>query len=207
MPLSLRVYRRIDAGPTESGEVSDHALVSRFKEGDEQAFNLLVRQNQGRIYGLALRMVGDADEAEDICQEVFVKAYSGLRKFREDSSVYTWLYRIALNQSVNFLRRKKIREAVSFDTIASWLPGKQAGPDRVLAREDVGIAVEKAVARLPARQRAVFVLRQYEGMSHEEIAQTLNRSVGAVKANYFHAVHRLQKELAEYRGFVEEGRL
>lgn len=190
----------IDAG-------DDQGLVQRFIGGDQKAFDDLVRRYQGRLYGLALRMVRSSDDAEDICQDVFVKAYRSLRGFRQDSAVYTWLYRITVNLCVNFLRRQKLRQALTFEPLSGWLPARQAGPDRETARGDVAAAVEEAVSRLSSRQRAVFLLRQYEGLSHEEIAQTLNRSVGAVKANYFHAVQRLQKELAGYRQFIEDGRL
>lgn len=214
MVQNLSVFRRIDATDRRSdagdkviGEDSDQALVRRFKAGDEGAFNELVRRYQGRVYGLACRMVRNPEDAEDISQEVFVKAYQALRRFREDSAVYTWLYRIASNLCINYLRRKKLRESLSYETIAGWLAGRGAGPDREMARGAVGTAVEEAVAKLPPRQRTVFILRQYEGLSHDEIAAALKRSVGAVKANYFHAVKRLQKELDGYQGFIEDGRL
>jgi RNA polymerase sigma-70 factor (ECF subfamily) len=214
MIQSLSMFRRLDApdgrsdaGDKVIGEDTDQALVRGFKAGDEGAFNELVRRYQGRVYGLACRMVRDPSDAEDISQEVFVKAYQGLRGFREDSAVYTWLYRITANLCVNHLRRKKIRESLSYEAIAGWLAGRGAGPDREMARGEVGAAVEEAVARLPPRQRTVFILRQYEGLSHEEIAEALKRSVGAVKANYFHAVKRLQRELEGYQGFIEDGRL
>lgn len=207
MTQSLSVFRRIDAGDKVTGGDPDQMLVRRFKAGDEQAFNELVRRYQGRVHSLACRMVRDPEDAADICQEAFVKAYQSLRKFREDSAVYTWLYRITSNLCVNYLRRKKLRDALSYENIAGWLAGRDAGPDREMVRGDVGAAVEEAVAKLPPRQRAVFLLRQYEGLSHEEIAVSLKRSVGAVKANYFHAVQRLQKELAGYQRFIEDGRL
>jgi RNA polymerase sigma-70 factor (ECF subfamily) len=152
-------------------------------------------------------MVRDPEDAADICQDAFVKAYRALRRFREDSTVYTWLYRITSNLCVNYLRRKKIRDSLSYENLAGWMGKREAGPDREMARGEVGAAVEGAVAKLPPRQRAVFILRQYEGLSHEEIAAALNRSVGAVKANYFHAVKRLQRELSGYQEFAQEGRL
>ncbi|MSS71602.1 MAG: sigma-70 family RNA polymerase sigma factor [Candidatus Latescibacteria bacterium] len=207
MVQSLSVFRRIDAGDKVIGDAPDQALIQRFKAGDEQAFNELVRRYQGRVHSLACRMVRDPESASDICQDVFVKAYQSLRKFREDSAVYTWLYRITSNLCANYLRRKKLRDAISYENIADWMAGRDAGPDRELARGGVGAAVAEAVDRLPPRQRVVFLLRQYEGLSHEEIAVTLKRSVGAVKANYFHAVQRLQKELAGYQRFIEDGRL
>ena len=189
------------------GDSPDQELVRRFKAGEEQAFSELVRRHQGRLYGLAMRMVRESDDAADICQDVFVKAYQSLGSFREDSSVFTWLYRITLNYSVNHLRRKRLRESIAVNMGFGWLMDREVGPERGLARDDVGAAVAQAVAKLPPRQRAVFVLRQYEGLSHEEIAQTLSRSVGAVKANYFHAVKRLQRELEGYQRYIAEGQL
>lgn len=207
MAQTLSVFQRTDGGDRVAGDDPDRALVQRFKAGDEGAFNELVRRHQGRLHSLACRMVRDPEEAADICQDAFVKAYRALPSFREDSAVYTWLYRITSNICVNYLRKKKLRNLLSYENLTGWMRGREAGPDRVLVRGRVGAAVEEAVAKLPPRQRAVFLLRQYEGLSHEEIAAALNRSVGAVKANYFHAVKRLQKELEGYQEFVEEGRL
>jgi len=177
----------------------DVALVKRFKEGDEAAFNEIVRRHQEKLYYVALRMVGDHDDAADLSQDAFVKAYRGLAKFKEGSSLYTWLYRIVINLCINYLRAKRLRDVISLDTVVEALGTTKLAPDEVLEQSDLGQAIREAVQRLPAQQKAVFVLRQYEQMSHEEIATTLGRSVGAVKANYFHATKKLQKWLAEFR--------
>lgn len=179
----------------------DLALVRRFKAGDETAFNEIVRRYQEKLYSVALGMVGDHDDAADLSQDAFVKAYRGLPKFREGSALYTWLYRVVVNLSINHLRARGVRNAISLDSLVEALASKDRAPDEALEDKDLDEAIRKAVQRLPAQQKAVFVLRQYEQMSHEEIAQTLGRSVGAVKANYFHAVKKLQAWLATHKDF------
>jgi len=178
---------------------SDEALVKQFKQGDDSAFNGIVRRYQEKLYYVALRMVNDHDEASDLSQEAFVRAYQGLSKFEEGSSVYTWLYRIVVNLCINHLRARKARQIVSLDALVEPLASGKHRPDQELEQRDFGEAVQQAVEQLPPRQKAVFILRQYEQLSHEEIARTLGRSVGAVKANYFHAVQKLQKSLAEFK--------
>lgn len=207
MSQSVSVIHRPSSGRDDSDAAPDHVLVQLSKTGDLRAFEELVGRYKERVYSLAIRMVRCPEDAEDVCQDVFVKAYESLHRFREDSGFFTWIYRITLNTCVNLLRRNKIRQTISLEVLACRLPGCVPGPDRESTRGDVARAVEEAVSRLPTRQRSVFLLRQYEGLLHEEIAVILGRSVGAVKANYFHAVRRLQKELAGYRRLVEEGRL
>ena len=175
------------------------ALVRRFKGGDEAAFNEIVRRHQEKLYYVALRMVNDHDDAADLSQDAFVKAYRGLSKFREGSSLYTWLYRIVTNLCINHLRAKKAWDVISLDALMEPLASTRHAPDQGVERKDLGQAIQQAVERLPPQQKAVFILRQYEQLSHEEIARTLGRSVGAVKANYFHATTKLQKWLAEFR--------
>ena len=207
MHQNLRCLRRFDTEGMVVGHDSDHVLVQRFKSGDEQAFNELVLRHQNRVYNLALRMVRGSEDAEDICQEVFVKAYHALERFREDSTLYTWLYRITVNYCVNHLRRNKVRETVLADYTMRWRGRRGISLEEELARGDMGAAVKNAIDKLPPKQRAVFLLRQYEGLSHKEIGEVLKRSVGAVKANYFHAVKRLQRELTGFERYMEEGGL
>ena len=177
----------------------DAALVQRFKGGDETAFNEIVRHYQEKLYYVALRMVNDHDDAADLSQEAFVKAYRSLSKFKEKSSLYTWLYRIVINLCINHQRAKRVRDFISLDALPMPLRTTQSAPDQEVERNDLGRAIQQAVQRLPAQQRAVFILRQYEQLSHQEIARTLGRSVGAVKANYFHAIRKLQTWLADVK--------
>ena len=179
-------------------EESDGDLVCRFKGGDEQAFNIIVRRYQKRIFNLVFRFVRDFDETSDIAQETFIRAHAQLKGFRGASSLYTWMYRIALNLILNHLRKKKLRSFFSFDDPAVAEPEAQGGPDEDLAASQIRDQVGKAIERLPARQRSIFILRQYDRLSHREIAEVLGCSEGNVRAGYFHAVKKLRAMLKEY---------
>ncbi|HTY09161.1 MAG TPA: sigma-70 family RNA polymerase sigma factor [Candidatus Edwardsbacteria bacterium] len=164
--------------------------IDRFRSGDTAAFNEIVRAHQREIYNLAYRLTGNAEEAKDLTQDVFLRAYRALPGFRGDSAIKTWLYRIAINQG-NSWRRKLFRQPLPLED-AEQLPAHQ--------NEDPGLAlaVKQAVARLPYKQRSVFVMHQYQGLKHEEIARITDRTVGSVKANYFHAVEKLRHQLKGY---------
>ena len=151
-------------------EESDGDLVARFKSGDEQTFNSIVQRYQKRIFDLVFRFVRDFDETNDIAQETFIRAYAKLKGFRGASSLYTWLYRIALNLSLNHLRKKKLRSFFSFDDPAVAEPIARGGPDEDLAAAQIRDQVGNAIEKLPPRQRSIFILRQYERFSHREIA-------------------------------------
>ncbi len=170
----------------------DLTLVRKFKRGDEGAFNQLVRKYQERIYQLCYRMVRNHDDAADLAQDAFVKAYLSLRKFRERSTFYTWIYRIAMNLCIDFSKKRAAPEAGVANPYG-------ADPETEVARRSVGRAIDAAISKLPPRQRAVFVMRQYEGMSYEDISRVTRRSVGTLKANYHHAVFKLRDMLKEYR--------
>ncbi len=171
----------------------DLDLVRKFKKGDEKAFNPLVRKHQQGIYRLCYGMLRNADDAADVCQDVFVKAYLSMRRFREKSSVYTWLYRIAVNTCIDFASKRPRWELANPE-------GDMVNPEEGLRRGKVRRAIDHAVSKLPPKQRAVFVMRQYEGMSYQDIAELTRRSVGALKANYHHAVFKLRELLKEYSG-------
>ncbi len=170
---------------------SDEELVRRFQSGDESAFNELVLRYQEKIYWVARRFTNDHDNADDITQEVFCKMYESLREFRGDSSVYTWLYRIAVNVSLNLLRRQKLRDFFRLDDLLETAGDEQETPDAIIEKAEHESLVEEAVASLPEKQRAVFVMRYYEELPYEEIAAILKTSVGGLKANYYHAVRKV----------------
>ncbi len=176
---------------TESPRDSDRELVDRFKVGEERAFNEIVRRYQERIFAFVFRMVHDFDDASDLAQETFIRAHAKIGGFRGDSGLYTWLYRIALNIAINFLRKKKLRSFVGFDGLAETL-ASPGGPETDLQQSRLQHQVDAAVAQLPARQRSIFVLRYYDQMSHQEIARIVKRTEGNVRAGYFHAVKKLQ---------------
>lgn len=178
---------------------TEDSLVRRFKNGDETAFNEIVRRYQKRLYFTAVRMLGNHDDAADISQDVFVKAYTSLRNFRGDSKLYTWLYRILVNLIVNHQRHKKLKELFLFEKQKELLEETVINHDSDAENSELAEAIRKAVEELPTKQRTIFILKQYEELTYQEIAKILNRSVGGVKANYFHAVKKLQQKLSKFR--------
>jgi RNA polymerase sigma-70 factor (ECF subfamily) len=155
---------------------------------DEQSFNILVRENHQRIYCLFRRMVGNNAEADDLTQETFIKVYQSLSKFRQESSIQTWIYRIAINKGLNHLRRMKIRQTLGLeyaDTAAEQGESKNSATGRELLRP--------AIAKLPPRQQMVVILRSFQELSFREIANILNMSENAAKVNYSHALKNLRQ--------------
>ena len=181
----------------------DSELIRRFKNGDEASFDDLVRKYQQRVYALVYRIVRNPEDACELAQDVFVRAFRALPKFQEKSSFYTWLYRIAFNLAITFVRRRN-RLKVSavpdpqLDEQAMMnLPARNT-PQGDFRQARIRGAISAAVARLPERQRTVFVMRQYDGLGNNDIARQLDCPVGTVKANYFFAVRKLQKALQEW---------
>jgi len=172
---------------------TDVELVQQFQNGDESAFNHIVRRYQEKVYWVARRYVTDHDVADEVTQEVFCKAYESLRGFRKDSSLYTWLYRITVNIALNSLRRQKIREYFRIEEMFEVEDVQAVAPDEALERQEQRTLINEAVARLPEKQKAVFVLRYFEELPYEDIAKILKTSVGGLKANYFHAVKKIQE--------------
>lgn len=182
----------------------DLTLIDRVKRGDQAAFRPLVERYQRRVFALALSVMRDADEARDVVQEAFVKAYRHLDSFQGDASFYTWLYRIAMNQCIDRMRRMRRGEHVEFDEAIdreevgeSGISPQRLGFDPAQAlvdreiRERVGAALEK----LSPPHRAVLVLREVEGLSYQEIADVLGCAIGTVMSRLFHARKRMQEML------------
>ena len=188
----------------------DRELVERAKAGDQSAFEQLVLDNQNKIYALALRLVDDREEAADLAQEAFVKAWQGLSSFQGESSFSTWVYRLTTNVCIDHLRKKKRREgvepAVSLDDENSgWAePADRASdPQQVLEQSERGQALARGLARLPDWQRRVLVLRELSGLSYQEIAQALDIDLGTVKSRIARARLNLRKILLEDGNFFE----
>lgn len=181
-------------------EADDAELVRSFRGGNESAFSAIVTRYQNRLFQVARSILGDDDDARDLSQEAFVKAYFHLKTFREESSLYTWLYRILYNLCISHLRRKKIISFFSFDHYDEQLEfeSDEPNPGEVCERRELMDAIMGAVETLPLRQRTVFTLRQMEGLTHGEIAKIMGITEGAVKASYFHAVRKLQSLLKPY---------
>jgi RNA polymerase sigma-70 factor (ECF subfamily) len=186
---------RLEAVPAaEISALSDVQLVEACVAGQPGAFDVIVERHRRSVYQLCYRFAGNHEDASDLSQDVFLRAYRGLTGFRGGSSLATWLYRIGVNACLN---RVSVKKPVIEDIDArQHVDTRSESPsDRVLRRER-GARVREAIGRLPPKQRATLVLRIYQELSHEEIADVLGSSVGAVKANFFHALGNLKKLLA-----------
>lgn len=176
---------------------TDDDLVQEVRLGNRRAFTELMRRHQQRVYWTARRLIGTHDDAEDIAQETFVKAYLSLGDFRGDSSFFTWLYRIAVNLSLNALRKRQLITYVrESELMRRVIPGGD-DPARETELRETQSRLDRAVASLPERQKAVFVLRFYDGLPYEEIASMLKTSVGGLKANYHHALRKVQEKMRD----------
>jgi len=172
-------------------QLNDLELIQEFKEGKEQAFNQLVVRYQEKIYWVVRRLLPDHDDADDVVQNVFVKVYHSLRTFKGESNFYTWLYRIAINLSLNEIRRKKAKKTFSLDDSVAQYESDEVLPLERLEKQELTNLIAKAIERLPEKQKRVFILRYYEELPYDEIAKILKTSVGGLKANYFHAVRKI----------------
>ena len=172
---------------------TDTELIDAFKSGDVTGFNELVRRYQEKVYWIARRIVGSHQDADDVAQEVFIRVHKALRDFRAESGFYTWLYRVAVNVSLNALRKNRIKEFIRFEDVEEILEQPDAGADRPVLKKEYDDLLERAIARLPAKQKAVFMMRYYDEMPYETMAQVLGKSVGGLKANYFHALKKVQE--------------
>lgn len=172
-------------------ELDDKQLLELYRTGQaEQIFNEMVRRYHSRIYWVARRMVKSHEDADDIAQEVFVRAYAALKDFRGDANIYTWLYRITVNLSINHLRKQKVRKLVDISDYLNFL-SKDADQDRGMMHDENITLIERAIQTLPEKQRAVFIMRYYDEMPYEQISSILGTSVGGLKANYHHAVKKI----------------
>lgn len=190
--LAVKAYRTDDMADNDAG------LVQQFQDGDESAFNRLVLKYRQKIFNLVYKMVRNIEDAKDLTQDVFLKAYRGLRNFRGESSYSTWLYQIAVNSAINHSTTRKWKNLVSIFQVkepqAVW-----GNPIQELKQDEMAKTIDNAILSLPPRQRAVFVLRHYEELPYQEIARMTGRTEGALKANYFQAVKKLQKKLVHLR--------
>ena len=174
-------------------EVDDAALVAACQSGDRSAFDAIVERHRRAIYQVCYRFVGNHEDASDLVQETFIRAWRGLPSFKGQAALSTWLYRIAVNQCLNRVSvRRPETEPIEADR---FVDPKAEEPGSRLLRDEQAAAVRRAIATLPDRQRATLILRTYHDLSHQQIADILGSSVGAVKANFFHALANLKKRL------------
>jgi RNA polymerase sigma-70 factor, ECF subfamily len=185
-------------------ETSDAAQVAEVLAGDQQAFRVLVDRHSRSIFRLAYRMMGNDQDAEEVVQETFLRAYRGLNRFESRANFGTWLYRIAVNCSRDLLRRRKAevarREPDSSEETEAVLDvaATDPAPDRLLLSAELGQHVQMAMATLSSTERAAFLLRHFEGLSIAEIGSGLGVSDGATKNSIFRAVQKLRRALEPY---------
>ncbi|MBP1655338.1 MAG: polymerase, sigma-24 subunit, subfamily [Bacteroidetes bacterium] len=176
---------------------TDAELVQEVRNGNRQAFTELMRRYQERVYWTARRIVGGHDDAEDVAQETFVRAYLNLGEFRAESAFFTWLYRIAVNLSLNQLRKRQVVQYLRESDLLSRFVASERTPASEFEFRETEARLHAAVQLLPERQKAVFVLRFFDGLSYDEIAEILKTSVGGLKANYFHALRKIREAMRD----------
>ncbi len=169
-------------------------LKLRNPETRNYGFNMLVRAYQQKVYWLVRKMVIDHDDADDLTQEVFIKIHKAIDNFREDSQLYTWIYRIATNECLTFLNKKKRRFFLPLEDVSKELSAKiDSAP--YLTGDDIQKKLQKALLTLPDKQRLVFNMKYYDDLPYEDISQITKTSVGALKASYHHAVKKIENYL------------
>lgn len=187
------------------GAAEDSELVRRAQGGDARAFDQLVTRYRGKVYGMCHHLVQNDQDAWDLAQEAFIKAWRALPSFKLDSSFYTWLYRIAHNCSYDWLRKRRIVGDGEFDdelqrTVAAGaeaVPKGAARPDHAMRNKELGRRIMDAIAQLTPDHRAVILLREVEGLSYEEIAEVTQQQTGTVMSRLFYARKKLQEILKD----------
>lgn len=177
-------------------EIEDAELLENFRQPEKRhhAFNLLVRKYQTRIYWHIRRILLDHDDTNDVIQNVFIKVWKSLDNFRSDSQLYTWLYRIATNETITFLNQKKKRFTISLSSLEYEMAGK-LDHDPLFTGDKVLQKLQKAILTLPPQQRLIFNMKYYDNLKYEQISEILGVSVGGLKASYHHAVKKIEKFL------------
>lgn len=170
--------------------------IFRMPESRERAFSAMMNKYQERLYWHIRRLVIDHEDASDVLQNTLIRAWKGLEAFRQDSQLYTWLYRIATNECLSFLEQKKKRAAVNLEDQTGWMTEKLMAEDGFDAKK-LEWKLQLAIQQLPERQKLVFNLRYFDEMPYEEMSRVLGTSVGALKASYHHAVKKVEKYLLD----------
>jgi RNA polymerase sigma factor (sigma-70 family) len=174
-------------------QADDQLLLQQFRQPEtkERAFTAIIKKYQEKLYWHVRRILVDHDDANDVLQNVFIKVWKALENFREDSQLYTWLYRIATNESLTFLEQRKKRSAVSLNDVEQNLSNKVKADENFDANK-LEWKLQLAMQQLPEKQRIVFNLRYYDEMPYEEMSRVLDTSEGALKASYHHAVKKIE---------------
>ncbi|MEM7391721.1 MAG: sigma-70 family RNA polymerase sigma factor [Verrucomicrobiota bacterium] len=187
-------------------QIEDNVLVERSKDGDIFAYDELVQRYQGKIYSCVYNMTSNNEDAEDLVQDVFIKAFESLKKFKGKSSFYTWIYRIAINRTINYVKKRKRKQALSLNDDDLGIERDEAYIELSSKRSPMGDLtitelkekLNMALQTLSDKHRTVVVLHDIEGVPHDEIAKIEGCSPGTVRSRLFYARQQLQAELAEY---------
>lgn len=179
--------------------IDDSEILEKFsrESGRNEAFALLIKKYQEKIYWHCRRMVIDHDDADDLVQEVFIKVWKNLDGFRQDSQLYSWIYRIASNECLQFLQKKKKRNHSSIDELSDQVSNNLAAADE-LNGEQIQLKLHRAIASLPEKQKLVFHMKYFDEMKYEEISAVLGTSVGALKASFHLAVKKIEDYLEHH---------
>ena len=196
-----------EANPEEMPDVPEKELVARAQQQDLDAYGALVARYRRKIYGLVYNMTSNKEDTEDLVQDIFIKVYASLPKFRGMSSFYTWVYRIAVNKTINFVRKRKRRQAYSLNDIDQsiehteeylHLTSKES-PFRDTAINELQEKLNEALMTLSEKHRSVVVMHDIQGMPHDQIAEILGCSSGTVRSRLFYARRQLQAELSDFK--------
>jgi RNA polymerase sigma-70 factor (ECF subfamily) len=195
-----------DTPPAVQAEADESELILRTRQGDMEAYDELVRRFQERVYATIYHMTANHEDASDLAQETFIKAYQAIATFKGDSSFFTWLYRIAVNRTINFLKQRRSKNNLSLNDLdlnAEHDPDLVAFVSDKTPRRDVGLAelqekLNAAMQRLSETHRLVVTLHDIQGLAHEEIARIMDCNVGTVRSRLFYARQQLQAHLSDY---------
>ena len=181
-----------------SEDISDKELLDGFRDPGSRnySFNLLIRKYQKKVYWHTRRLVISHDDANDVTQEAFVKVWKNLDKFKEEAQLFTWIYRIATNEALSFLRKKRTRFLIPFVNVESKLE-RTLVDDNFFSGDEIQLKLQKAILKLPEKQRLVFNMKYYDELKYEEMSEILGTSVGALKASYHFAVKKIENYLKE----------
>ena len=177
-------------------DYDDSGIIADLKQENKKdlAFHMLVKKYQERLYWHIRKIVMNHEDADDVLQNTFVKVWKSIDKFREESSLYTWLYRIATNESISFINSNKRRNFMPMNDVSEYLV-KNLESDPYFEGDEIQLKLQKAILKLPEKQRLVFNMKYFDEMKYEDMSKILDTSVGALKASYFHAAKKIEEYL------------
>jgi RNA polymerase sigma-70 factor, ECF subfamily len=188
-------------------DVSELDLVKRSQAGDTEAFDELVIRYRGRVFGMIYNMVHNEQDAWDLAQDSFLKAWRSIGRFRSQSSLYTWIYRIVMNVTIDWLRKKQVKgggaefddaiQLTQIEPASKTVPKREALPHQAMERDEIRARIEKAIGQLSPEQRAVVLMKEIDEMQYHEIAEALGCSIGTVMSRLFYARKKLQNLLRD----------